>query len=71
MKRVDVGMRVKLNAFGIISEAVEEGVAHACNRVGKYDDGKPKRWEDFQQVVEERVTNEVLGALCAVLTFEE
>lgn len=67
MSKVKVSgtIKVKVNAFGIVAEAVEAGVKYGLNRAYKHTD-KPTR-----EVMEEAVSHAVLNELCEVLMFDD
>jgi len=57
------GMRV--NAYNVLSRAVEEGVTVGWTRAHKHTD-KPTR-----QTVEDQIVNEVLNAISEVFDFDD
>ena len=55
---------IRVNAYDVISRAVEEGVTYGLNRAYKHTDS-PTR-DDMEREVAQAVTNE----LCEVLMFD-
>lgn len=55
----------KLNAFEVVSRAVEEGIATGYRRAHKHTD-KPE-----EEVLKDALQQEVISALCEVIVFEE
>ena len=63
MRKVDA--TVKINAYEVISRAVEEGVGYGLMRAYKHTD-KPSK-DNIQTEIE----NAVMSSLCEVLKFGE
>jgi len=65
MKKVGVGGTVRVNAYKVVSDAVEQGAIYGWYRAHKYTD-KPVE-DDAVEAIRQAVLNE----LCEVLIFSE
>ena len=54
---------IRVDAYAIVSRAVEEGVAYGWNRAHKHTDTPD------EQAIHAAITDAVLGTLCEVLLF--
>ena len=67
-RKIGVRDRVRLDTYGIISDAVERGLHYGWNRVCKYHEGS--KLPDMYLVVDYMHT-EVMNALSEVMQFDE
>ena len=56
---------IRINAYAVISRAVEEGLAAGWRRAHKYDD------HPSEDAILEAMESAVMGAICEVVEFGE
>ena len=64
-KKVDVACQVRLNAYGIISDAIDRGLRLGWYRAHKHADSPD------QETIFYNVHNEIMNELCDVLKFDD
>jgi hypothetical protein len=68
--RLSATTTVRLNAYAIISRAVEEGIAYGIGRLWKYNTGDTMT-EDYMREHQDRIYDAVMNDLCEVLEFRD
>lgn len=64
-KKRTVRRGLRVDAYGVMSRAVEEGVGYGWQRAHKYDDA-PEPEE-----IKEQVARAVMNAICGYFAFDE
>jgi len=67
MKQASKGYRphnIRVNLYGLLSRAVEEGIAHGWRRAHKHTD------TPNEITIKQHIDEEVMNALCEVFDFE-
>lgn len=64
MSRINLRKTCKINAYGVLVRAVDEGVLFGLNRAYKHTD------EPGKDLLTESICTEVVNALCEVIDFD-
>lgn len=65
---VNVAATVRVDAYAVISRAVEEGIGYGIGRLWKYHDSDTMT-EAYMREHEDAIYHAVTGALCEILRF--